>query len=233
MKKLTVTIFLLWSGIYLLQSQSITFELPIIPYPETDVIVPITITEWSNIQNFTTFQFVIQYNPEVLTPLGVLCPNPSFPFYEWSINVAYALDKIILTWLSFSGGSLNITPPEVLCEIEFSHSDGCSPLEWDTVYISGVNVTTVDGSIGCPTTGIAEQEDDNIRIWSYKKNIFVVSETRSKGEITVFDMLGREVISEPIKTPGQVIQVSGSNSAFYLVEVITTNKRTIQKVPIR
>ena len=98
MKKLTVTIFLLWSGIYLLQSQSITFELPIIPYPETDVIVPITITEWSNIQNFTTFQFVIQYNPEVLTPLGVLCPNPSFPFYEWSINVAYALDKIILTY---------------------------------------------------------------------------------------------------------------------------------------
>jgi hypothetical protein len=171
MKKLAAILFLLILGTSVLQAQSATFELPTIPNPGAAVIAPITITEANNLNNFYSMQAIIQFDPDVLEPIDVLFPNPNFPFYEWMCNIYYSPDEILLTWLSFSGAQ-TITPPEVLCEIEFEYNGGCSPLIWDSVYVSGINLTLIDGSIGCTTQnnlweGTIDENWQNPDNWSF------------------------------------------------------------------
>ncbi len=71
-------------------------------------------------ENMGTWQINILYDPLVLTPVDVTYPNPALPFYEWSNNLAYAPNEIILTWLSFSGGAF-LNPADVLCTIEWTY----------------------------------------------------------------------------------------------------------------
>ena len=84
------------------------------------VSTDVTVDAIAGGENFGTFQIFVVYDPLVLTPVDVTYPNASFPFYEWSNNLTYGPDELILTWLSFSGG-YTPTAGEILCTIEWTY----------------------------------------------------------------------------------------------------------------
>ncbi|MCD4696098.1 MAG: T9SS type A sorting domain-containing protein [Bacteroidales bacterium] len=90
--------------------------------PAGNIFMPVTVEAIGGGDNFGTFQIFLVYDdPLVLTPVGVIYTNPNFPFYEWSNNLAYGPNEIVLTWLSFSGGYVPF-PGEELCQIEWAYS---------------------------------------------------------------------------------------------------------------
>ncbi|MCD4681689.1 MAG: T9SS type A sorting domain-containing protein [Bacteroidales bacterium] len=120
MKKVILFFSVLFlSGMVVFGQPTATLGLPdVLDPPAGPVFTDLTVDAIAGGENFGTFQIFIVYDPLVLTPVDVTYPNPNFPFYEWSNNLLYGPDEIILTWLSFSGG-YTPTVGEVLCTIEW------------------------------------------------------------------------------------------------------------------
>jgi len=148
MKTFIINLIFLVSSTVLLNAQSITFQLPEIPNPGATVAVPLSVVQCNlGCCQAGAFQIFIEYNPTVLSPIDVNYTNPNLPFYEWSVNLGYSPNLIMVTWLSFTG-STTFQPPEELCEIVFTYTSGCSDL---IMTGDGGNCTYIfeNGSVGC------------------------------------------------------------------------------------
>ena len=88
--------------------------------PAGTVTTELTVDAIAGGDNFGTFQIFIVYDPLVATPAAVNFTNANLPFYEWSNNLAYGPNEIILTWLSFAGGYIP-SPVEELCTIDWTY----------------------------------------------------------------------------------------------------------------
>ncbi|MCD4732246.1 MAG: hypothetical protein K8R74_16700, partial [Bacteroidales bacterium] len=151
MKTFIINLIFLVSSTVLLNAQSITFQLPEIPNPGATVAVPLSVVQCNlGCCQAGAFQIFIEYNPTVLSPIDVNYTNPNLPFYEWSVNLGYSPNLIMVTWLSFTG-STTFQPPEELCEIVFTYTGGCSDL---IMTGDGGNCTYIfeNGSVGCNPT---------------------------------------------------------------------------------
>jgi hypothetical protein len=116
----------------------------------------------------TLAQFLIIYNPEGVTPTGLICSNPNFPFYEWSIVYNYVENTILLTWLPF-GGPVTLNPPEVLCELGFAYGGGTSILNffgYANVGNGNCDLIFINGCVGGTSIG------DNIWTGNISDNWF-------------------------------------------------------------
>jgi len=234
MKKATSILFMIILLPTLLFAQSTTIVLPTIPYPNETVIVPVTVTETSNLNGISSIQMIILFNTDIIEYVDINFSNPNFP--NWAYGYPNPGDLRFI-WFHTLLPLPTITPPEVLFEIEFEYLGGCSPLIFDTVSITGegglaLDVTSINGSVGCAGVEVAENEENNIRIWSNSNNIIVSSENLLKGEIIIFDMMGKEIIRKPLKSNINVIPVHLKNT-LYIVEVLTTNNKTAKKVLVK
>ncbi len=89
--------------------------------PAGQVTTSVTVDDIGGGDNFGTFQIYLLYDPAVLTPTNVNFTNANLPFYEWTNNLTFAADEIILTWLSFTSG-YTPTPGEELCTIDWDYT---------------------------------------------------------------------------------------------------------------
>lgn len=140
-------------GITVLHAQSVTIHLPTITSPGDSLIIPATITETDNFDFVQSMVFIINFDPDVLEYIDVSFPNPDFPDYNWTTVNPQPGDLRLLWFHTYAPGT-QVTPPEILFEIEFEYFGGCSPLIWESIAIAIYggnleNITAIDGSVGC------------------------------------------------------------------------------------
>jgi hypothetical protein len=81
--------------------------------------------------------------------------------------------------------------------------------------------------------GIWDIEASNTNIWSGAHNIYVDVPETANGQIFVYDLMGREIVSSPIN-PGVVNTIPmGKANAYYVVKVVTGNNAKTSKVYIQ
>jgi len=78
----------------------------------------------------STLQWYFKFDPEVLTPAGVVNYHDKLPFHEWMNNLEYGEGIIILTWLDKEARNFDIPAGEVLCELQFKYDGGKTSLDW-------------------------------------------------------------------------------------------------------
>ncbi len=136
MRRVIITLIVVFIGSFITLAQpSATISLPYLEHlPSGNVYSPIIVEDLSGRENFGSFQLLIVYDPAVITPINVKFSNPDLPFYEWSNNLGYGPNRIILTWSSFTGG-IFLSPGNELCQIEWKYKD--------TTAYSFINFVTV------------------------------------------------------------------------------------------
>lgn len=241
MKKVLLTLFIFFLlGIYLLCQPTATISLPhLTSVPAGEVITPIIVEDISTGSDFSIMQLYIFHDyPAPLTPLELIATNPNMPFYEWTFNLDYSPEVLIMTWLSFSGGFMPSSGEE-LCQVKWQYTgppdysnltwlqgDSSYTLVWtstDALY----DLTLIDGSVS-PLTGQNKLEaESNIKIWSANQTIYVYSRENENGNITVFNIMGQEIIRSDIE-PGLNEFSVKQNSKYYIVKV-TIEKNTLTK----
>ena len=89
------------------------------------------------------------------------------------------------------------------------------------------------------TTGIEFQEfdhktDQSVQIYSHDKNIYIKKEdVNSSGYVMVYDLYGREVLSQPLENTSLMKIPVHLNNTYLIVKVISDSKVTTSKVYIR
>lgn len=194
MKKLLtfLSILLMSSVVY---SQTITLEFPEIDdaVPGTQIAVPIYVTAISN--TIAAFEVHLNYDYNVLTPVGVQNHHANFlPTSNWYNNMTYndSIVYVSFTDATFSGQP--IAPGEFLCEVLFDYdpAGGYSHLHFwvdppksfdpekgSTYFMSGADggyadftMTFVDGHVsdgsglGTEWTGAASSAWDDAGNWT-------------------------------------------------------------------
>ncbi|MCB0805132.1 MAG: T9SS type A sorting domain-containing protein [Bacteroidales bacterium] len=79
--------------------------------------------------------------------------------------------------------------------------------------------------------GVEDISSDMVDIYAYNSNVYVNVPESTKGTITIFDMLGQEVTSEPINGVSNTISLE--KNAYYVVQVITSENMVTKKVLIK
>jgi hypothetical protein len=133
MKKVNVLLIITFISANFIFGQSATISLPdLAEQPAGAVLFPITLEKIDN--GMSTFQFFMQYDTLVMTPVNVTYPNKDFPHYEWMNNLNYGPGIILFTWLNKMARNIDPTPGEVMCVIEFTYmgEEHYSPLNWVT-----------------------------------------------------------------------------------------------------
>jgi hypothetical protein len=89
-----------------------------------------------------------------------------------------------------------------------------------------------DFKVHFKAVGIGDIEASNINIWSGTQNIYVDVPESANGQIFVYDLMGREIVSSVINA-GLVntIPMEQAN-AYYIVKVVTGNNAICEKVYI-
>ena len=72
---------------------------------------------------------------------------------------------------------------------------------------------------------------NSVQIYSTENQVHVDLDKVYSGEIAVYDVMGREVVKQPIESQSNVLTVSGGN--FYIVTVTTDEKLFTEKVYIK
>ncbi len=174
-------------------------------------------------------QWFIEYNPDVLTPIDLYYPNPNYPFYEWSNNLVYQPNQIVITWLSFVGGA-TLQPPEIMCGIIFLYEGGCSELIMSG---DGINCNYIfeNGSVGCNTSidSYITKTSNDINIWGQNDKIIVQSEELVIGDIFIYNLIGQKIHSESIQSSYKEISINQSHSV-YIVKIVTPDTAFVKTI---
>ena len=99
----------------------------------------------------------------------------------------------------------------------FNHTNG-SPAERFILFFSPV-VTN-------------ELEVSKSDLWSNENNIYINAPLSSKGDITIYNMLGKEIVHEGL-VPGLNVISMDNVSAFYLVKIQSSEGTLIRKLFVR
>ena len=79
--------------------------------------------------------------------------------------------------------------------------------------------------------GVDDVAGSLFKVYSYDKQVYISVPENTSGWITVYDMMGKEVARETIKSSLNIISLQ--NSAYYAVKVISNEKTVTQKVFIK
>ncbi len=79
--------------------------------------------------------------------------------------------------------------------------------------------------------GTKENLSNEALIYCYDKKVYVIVPEFATGIIKVYDMMGREIISESINNSIHGIRLG--KSAFYIVKVLYNNKIKVEKIFIK
>jgi hypothetical protein len=102
--------------------------------PGTVINVPLTLEAIT--QNIATFQLYVMYDPAVLTPYSVT-GNTGYatnyaaqvPAYAW-FNQPQGPGEMLYTFFDFSGMGVIVPAGTVLCELQFTYTEGYTDLTW-------------------------------------------------------------------------------------------------------
>jgi hypothetical protein len=79
--------------------------------------------------------------------------------------------------------------------------------------------------------GVDDVANDLFNIYSYDRDIYVAVPQNTKGEIAVYDMMGKEITRQSIS--GTVNIITLENSAYYVVKVLSDEGMATKKVFIK
>jgi len=243
MKKIILSLGIIFlSGIFLYSQPTATLSLPhLTSVPTGEVITPIIVEDISTGNDFSIMQLFIHHDyPAPLTPLELIATNPNMPFYEWTFNLDYNPEVLIMTWLSFSGG---FTPSsgEELCQVKWQYTG--APDYSDLIWLQGdssytlvwtstnalYDLTFIDGSVSPLTGQNILKAGSNTKIWSANQSIYIYNAVNEIGSAIVFNMMGQEIIQRDIE-PGLNVFPVKENSTYYIVKVIIENNTLAEKV---
>jgi len=131
MKKVNVLLIIAFISANFIFGQNATISLPDLnEQPSGSIFFPITLEKID--RGMSTFQFFMQYDSLVMTPVNVTYPNENFPHYEWLNNLNYGPGVIIFTWLNSKARDIDPVPGKVMCIVEFTYigEKHYSPLNW-------------------------------------------------------------------------------------------------------
>ena len=219
--------------------------------PGDDVIVPVRLEYMDPGGLVLGFDFFIEFDHDNLTwkgtnanPLpGVTNFNPVMPYSpaDWSFeDNGTALEAM---WQSPTSPSY-IADGEQFFDLIFTYNGGLGVPDSSHIifqeqtfmmshFFDYIVLSYNNGSV-YTTIQIStlELETNGIRMWAYKQNINVYVPVSTNGDITVFNMMGQEVIGTGIEPGLNVLPVNKVNT-YFVVKVLTSNNTVTEKVYIK
>ena len=161
---------------------------------------------------------------------------------KYSFNVLPTLSPPLTVAVGFKAGAngnysitaseLNSFGQNILITLEDLQTSVITDLLQNPVYNFSASTTDDPNRFlvhfGRSTTGIDNQGNDDMNIYSYAGNIYINS-YGSEGTVYIYDMLGRQIASEQLK-PATINKLTVNSTGYYMVKVVTGKNVSLKKV---